>query len=218
MMEWLTLKWSATLIWPKPPFACQQQERPFRKVTSVSIHSFIEWLDTFPYALRPAVKEVSHIRCFAIDIAEGLILFSCRLAMQHLCVLQLETALATLVTTWVALADLWWRSRYRSSDQSILNALGSRNATTGWSGNNLTSASLFSIPFQWWRKMPEIFSTGDGNVRRWGTHLLIFFSLYSRRSVWLISLAFENALSITLSFYPVSSNHGVNLLVFALWF
>jgi hypothetical protein len=41
----------------------------FRKVTSVSIHSFVEWLDTFSYALRPAdvtVKVVSHIRCFAI--------------------------------------------------------------------------------------------------------------------------------------------------------
>jgi hypothetical protein len=122
--------------------------------------SFIEWLDTFPFVLRPVVKEVSHIRCFAIDIAKGLILFSCRLAMKHLCVLWLETALATLVTTWVALADLWWRSRYRSSDQSILNALGSRNATTGGSENNLASASLFSIPYQWWRTMPEIFSIG----------------------------------------------------------
>jgi hypothetical protein len=45
------------------------QERLFRKVTSVSIHSFVEWLDTFSYVLRPAdvtVKEVIHIRCFAI--------------------------------------------------------------------------------------------------------------------------------------------------------
>ena len=51
------------------------------------------------------VKEVNHIRCFAIDIAKDLILLSCRLAMEHLCVLQLETALATLVTTWFTLAD-----------------------------------------------------------------------------------------------------------------
>ena len=53
------------------------QERLFRKVTSVSIHSFVEWLDTSSYVLRPAdvtVKEVSHIRCFAIDIAKDLIL------------------------------------------------------------------------------------------------------------------------------------------------
>ena len=57
------------------------------------------------YALRPAdvtVKEVNHIRCFAIDIANDLMLLSCRLAMEHLCVLQLETA---LVTTWFTLAD-----------------------------------------------------------------------------------------------------------------
>jgi hypothetical protein len=77
------------------------QERLFRKVTSVSIHSFVEWLDTFSYVLRPAdvtVKEVNHLRCFAIDIAKDLILLSCRLTMEHLCVLQLETALATLVT------------------------------------------------------------------------------------------------------------------------
>jgi hypothetical protein len=44
------------------------EERLFCMVTSVSIHSFVEWLDTFSYALRPAevtVKEVSHIRRFA---------------------------------------------------------------------------------------------------------------------------------------------------------
>jgi hypothetical protein len=61
------------------------QERLFRKVTSVSIHSFVEWLDTFSYVLRPAdvtVKiEVNHIRCCAIDIAKDLMLPSCRLAM-----------------------------------------------------------------------------------------------------------------------------------------
>jgi hypothetical protein len=98
------------------------QERLSRKVTSnsVSILSFVEWLDTFSYVLRPAdvtVKEVNHIRCFAIDIAKDCILLSCRLATEHLCVLQLETSLATLVTTWFTLADRRWRSRYRSSDQ-----------------------------------------------------------------------------------------------------
>ena len=69
------------------------QEHLFRKVTSVSIHSFVEWLDTFSYVLRPAdmtVKEVNQIRCFVIDIAKYLILLSCRLAMEHLCVLQLD--------------------------------------------------------------------------------------------------------------------------------
>ena len=89
------------------------QERLFRKVTSVPIHSFVEWLDSFTYILRPAdvtVKEENHIRCFAIDIpkdliAKDLILLSCRIAMEHLCVLQLETALATIVTTWFTLAD-----------------------------------------------------------------------------------------------------------------
>jgi hypothetical protein len=98
------------------------QERLFCKVTSVSIHSFVEWLDTFSYVLWPAemtVMEVNHIRCFAIDIAKDLILLSCRLAMEHLCVLQLETALATIVTTWFTLADRRWRSRYRSFDFTL---------------------------------------------------------------------------------------------------
>jgi hypothetical protein len=84
------------------------QELLFRKVTSVSIHSFVEWLDIFSYVLLPAdvtVKEVNHIWCFAINIAKIVILRSCRLAMEHLCVLQLETAIATLVTTWFTLAD-----------------------------------------------------------------------------------------------------------------
>jgi hypothetical protein len=111
------------------------QERLFRKVTSVSIHSFVEWLDTFSYVLQPAdvtVKEVNHIRRFAIDIAKDLILLSCRLAMEHLCMLQLEKALATLVTTWFILADRRWRSRYRSSDQSILHAFRSPERYNGW--------------------------------------------------------------------------------------
>ena len=133
-------------------------ERLFRKVISVSIHSFTEWLDIFSYVLRPAdvaVREVNRIRCFAIDIAKDLILLSCRLAMKNLCVLQLETALATLVTAWLTLADRRWRSIYRSV--SVMR-LGCQNATTGGSGNNLASVSLFSISFQWWRTMPKIFS------------------------------------------------------------
>jgi hypothetical protein len=39
-----------------------------------------------------------------------------------------------------------------------LMLLGHRNAITGGSGNNLANVSLFSIYFQWWRTMPEIFS------------------------------------------------------------
>ena len=61
-----------------------RQEHLFRKVTYVSIHSFVEWLDTFSYALRPAdvtVKEVNHIRSFVIDIATHCILLPCRLAI-----------------------------------------------------------------------------------------------------------------------------------------
>jgi hypothetical protein len=54
-----------------------------------------------------------HITCFAIDIAKDFILLSCRLAMEHLCVLQLETALATLVTTWFTLAGLTWKNNLR---------------------------------------------------------------------------------------------------------
>jgi hypothetical protein len=80
----------------------------------VSIHSFVEWLDTFSYVLRPTdvtVKEVNHIRRFAIDIAKDLILLSCRLATEHLCVLLLETALATLVITWFILANRRFREQ-----------------------------------------------------------------------------------------------------------
>ena len=71
------------------------------------------------------VKEVN-------DIAKYLILLSCRLAMEHLCVLQLKTALVTLVTTWFTLADRRWRSRYRSSDQCILNAFRLPERYNGW--------------------------------------------------------------------------------------
>jgi hypothetical protein len=89
----------------------------------------------FSYVLLPAdvtVKEENYIRCLAIDIAKYFILLSCRLAMEHLCVLQLDTALATLVTTWFTLADRWWRSRYCWSDQCILNAFMSPELYNGW--------------------------------------------------------------------------------------
>ena len=79
------------------------------------------------------------------DIAKNCILLSCRLAMEHLCVLQLETALATLVTTWFTLAD---RLDTTALTNVSLMLLGRRNDTTGGSGNNLASVSLFSIPFQ----------------------------------------------------------------------
>ena len=81
-----------------------------------------------------------------------------------------------------------------------LMLLGRRNATTGGSGNNLASISLFSISFQW-RTMPEIFSKEGWYVKTMRTHLLIFFSLYYRLFL-LISLEFEYPLSITLSLYP----------------
>jgi hypothetical protein len=128
------------------------QERLFRKVTSVSIHSFVEWLDTFSYVLRPAdvtVKEVNHIRCFAIDIVKDLMLLSCRLAMELLCVLQLDTTLAMLFTTWFTLADRRWRSRYRNADQCILNAFRSPERYNGWFreqlGQRFTFLNFFSM-------------------------------------------------------------------------
>jgi hypothetical protein len=62
---------------------------------------------------------------------------------EHLCVLQLETALATLVTTWFTLADHRWRSRYRSSDQCILNAFRSPEHYNGWFREQLRQRFTF---------------------------------------------------------------------------
>ena len=110
----------------------------------MSIHSFVEWLDTFSYVLRPGSvtdKEVNHIRCFAI--AKYLILLSCHLAMEHLYVLQLETALATLVTTWFTLVDEGLDTAAMTSISLML--LGRRNATTAGSGNNLAAFHFFQF-------------------------------------------------------------------------
>ena len=117
----------------------------------MSIHSFVEWWNTFSYVLRPAdvtVKEVNNIRCFAIDIAKDLILLSCRLAMEHLCVLQLETALATLVTTFFTLPTVYEGLDTAALTSVSLMLLGRQNATTVDLGNNLISVSHFSISFQ----------------------------------------------------------------------
>ena len=127
------------------------QERLFRKVTSVSIHSFVEWLDTFSYVLRPAdvtVKEVNHIRCFAIDIAKYLILLSCRLLWNTCVCCNWRQHLQRLSPH-----GLHWPTVDEGLDTAALTSvslmlLGRRNATTGGSGNNLASVSLFSISFQ----------------------------------------------------------------------
>ena len=119
-----------------------EQECLFRKVTSVSIHSFVEWLDTFSYVLRPAevtVKEVNHNRCFAIDIAKYLILLSCRLAMEHLWRQHFQR---------LSPHGLHWPAVDEGLDTAALTSvslmiLGRRNATTDGSGNNLVSFSLF---------------------------------------------------------------------------
>ena len=76
-------------------------------------------------------------------IAKYLILLSCHLAMEHLYVLQLETALATLVTTWFTLATVDEGLDTASLTSVYVMLLGRRNATTGGSGNNLVSVSLF---------------------------------------------------------------------------
>jgi hypothetical protein len=141
------------------------QERIFRKVTSVSIHSFVEWLDTFSYVLRPAevtVQEVHHITVGGLQLTLQKILYS-----------------FPVILLWNTCACCNWRQnlqRVRLSPHGLnwptvnegldtaaltsasLMSLGRRNATTGGSGNNLASVSLFSVSFQWWRTMPEIFS------------------------------------------------------------
>ena len=127
------------------------QEHLFRKVTSVSIHSFVEWLDTFSYVLRPAdmtVKEVNHIRCFAIDIAKYLILLSCRLLWNTCVCCNWRQHLQRLSPH-----GLHWPTVDEGLDTAALTSvslmlLGCRNATTGGSGNNLASVSFFSISFQ----------------------------------------------------------------------
>jgi predicted GIY-YIG superfamily endonuclease len=90
-------------------------------------------------------KKTLHIRCFTIGIAKDLILLSCRLAMEHLWVLQLETALATLVATWFTLADRQWRSRYRCSDQCILNAFRSPERYNGWFRRSIRSNVVYLL-------------------------------------------------------------------------
>jgi hypothetical protein len=56
-------------------------------------------------------------------------------------VLQLETALATLVTTWFTLAE---RLDTAALTSVSLMLLGRRNATTGGSGNNLAKLQVLS--------------------------------------------------------------------------
>ena len=127
------------------------QERLFRKVTSVSIHSFVEWLDTFSYVLRPTdvtVKEVDHIRCFAIDIAKDLILLPVVLLWNTCACCNWRHHVQRLSPH-----GLHWPTVDEGLDTAALTSVslmlsGRRNATMGGSGNNLASVSPFSISFQ----------------------------------------------------------------------
>jgi hypothetical protein len=80
--------------------------------------------------------------------------------------------------------------------------LGRQNATTGGSGNNLASVSLFQFLSNDDGQCVKFSLKRGGKWEQGGPVFFIFFSLYSRRSFLLISLAFENPLSITLSLYP----------------
>ena len=71
------------------------QERLFCKVISVSIHSWTDFLLCIA-TRKLTFKEVNHIRRSAIDISNDLILLSCRLAMEHLCVIYMKTEVGIL--------------------------------------------------------------------------------------------------------------------------
>ena len=86
--------------------------------------------------------------CFAIDIAKDLILLSCRLAMEHLCALQLETTLQLLSPHGLHCPTVNEGLDTAALTSVSLMFLGHRNATTGGAGSNLASVSLFSISFQ----------------------------------------------------------------------
>ena len=68
--------------------------------------------------------------------------------MEHVCALQLDTTLATLVTTWFTLADVDTGLDTAALTSVSLMVLGRRNATTGGSVSNLASVSFCSISFQ----------------------------------------------------------------------
>jgi hypothetical protein len=110
------------------------QERLFRKVTSVSIHSFVEWLDTFSYVMRPTdvtVKEVNHIRCFAIDIANILYSFP-------------------VVLLWDTCVCCIWRPvvafrRPKSIKDTLVRAAVSRPSSTSASVNHVVTSVASAV-------------------------------------------------------------------------
>jgi hypothetical protein len=107
--------------------------------------------------------------------------------MEHLCVLQLETALATLVTTWFTLTDRRWRSRYRSSDQCILNAFRSPERYNGWFREQLGQRFTF-LTIRIKRICSTIETTkqklGDlhHHLKRWGYNDKVIDSGFSKAS------------------------------------
>jgi hypothetical protein len=112
----------------------------------VSMHSFVEWLDTFSYVLRSAdvaVKEVNHIRCFAIDIAKYLYSFPVVFLWNTCACCNWRQHLQRLSPH-----GLHWPTVDEGLDTAALTSvslmrLGRRNATM----DNLASISLFSISF-----------------------------------------------------------------------
>jgi cytochrome oxidase assembly protein ShyY1 len=105
----------------------RRQERSIRSF-AMSIAKHLMWFTSLTHFCRSQYVGES-VQPFNKRI--DLILLSCRLAMENLCVLQLESALVTLVTTWFTLAA--------ALISVLLMLLGRRNTTTGGSGNNLAS-------------------------------------------------------------------------------
>jgi hypothetical protein len=94
------------------------------------------------------VKEVNHIRCFAIGIANILYSFPVVLLWNTCVCCNWRQHLQRLSSH-----GLHWATVDEGLDTAALTSvclmlLGRRNATTGGSGNNLSSVSLFSISFQ----------------------------------------------------------------------
>jgi hypothetical protein len=88
------------------------EESVFSKASEINRNDLLEYKEKkinkrVPLVLtyHPSLEKIAGIvrHHWKDDIAKYLVLLSCRLTMEHLCVLQLETALATLVTTWFTL-------------------------------------------------------------------------------------------------------------------
>jgi hypothetical protein len=126
-------QWYQFWIWQSHPMSAPttQSVDSRARITSLSIQSFVEWLDTFSYVLRHApvtVKEVNHIRCLQFTLQNILYSFPVVLLWVTCACCNWRQHLQRLSPQYYGLRhDNWWSRDYFSNQSQQIDITGGKD-------------------------------------------------------------------------------------------